>query len=141
MLNQDRHKKGKKKRVHLQVKTTYFHSGLSDYIEYHIARCIQFALSCTYLSFRVYNRQGDLWLIALTFTRDMKKTYKGKVHTDLHNGLLFFLDRVHDEPYYRVRFKGKFIKKDQCACNTCLNSVKKIKKTPFLYFVKHLIRE
>ena len=52
-------RKAKKKRVQLQVKTTCIHGGLSDYIEYLIAQCTEFAISCKSLSFSKYDRQGD----------------------------------------------------------------------------------
>ena len=51
-------RKAKKKRVQLQVKTTCIHGGLSDYIEYHTAQCTEFAMSCTSLSFSVYDCRG-----------------------------------------------------------------------------------
>ena len=35
------------------------HGGLSDYIEYLIAQCTEFAISRKSLSFSKYNRQGD----------------------------------------------------------------------------------
>ena len=52
-------RKAKKKRVQLQVKTTCIHGDLSDYNEYLIAQCTEFAISCTSLSFSKYDRQGD----------------------------------------------------------------------------------
>ena len=43
-LNKDGQKKGKKNKIgQLQVKTTCIHGGLSDYTEYHIAQCSEFA--------------------------------------------------------------------------------------------------
>ena len=41
--------------------------------------------------------------------------------TDLHNSLLFFLDRIHNWPDNRVQLHGKFIEENQSAGNTCLN--------------------
>ena len=52
-------RKAKKKRVQLQVKATCIHGGLSDYIEYLIAQCTEFAISCKSLSFSKYDHQGD----------------------------------------------------------------------------------
>ena len=47
-------KKKKKESTLLQVKTAGIHGGLSDYTEYHVAQCTEFAIcisSCISLSF------------------------------------------------------------------------------------------